>query len=151
MTLESASTVGIRTLRVTLLDTRLTNPREAWGQALQLWQWTQADDTRAELFLWTYVTESSVLDPPCVASYYCLIVCSLKPTDIKKEPPSTTIGGCRASQEGFWGGVPMLNSQDHAHKTHHLPEWGVPGIRPGGRRFRWECLPTTLVAVTNFY
>ncbi len=104
MTLESASTIGIQTLRVTLLDTRLPNPREAWGQTLQIRQWTQADDTRAEMILGTYVTESSMPDPPCVASYYCLVVCSLNPTDIKKGLPSTTIGGCRASQKGFQGG-----------------------------------------------
>jgi hypothetical protein len=90
MTLESASTVGIRTLRVTLLDTRLPNPRKAWGQTLQFRQRTQADDTQAEMFLGTYVTGSSVPDPPCVASYYYLFVYSLNPTDIKKEPTSTS-------------------------------------------------------------
>jgi hypothetical protein len=91
MTLELASTVGIRTLRVTLLDTRLLNPCEAWGQTLQFRQQTQEDNTRDEMFLRTYVTGSSVPDPPCVASYYCLCVYSLSPTDIKKEPPSTSL------------------------------------------------------------
>jgi hypothetical protein len=102
MTLESASTIGIRTLRVTLLDTCLPNPRKGWGQTLKFQQQTQADDTQAEMFLRAYVTGSSVPDPPCVASYYCLFVCSLNPTDIKKGPPSTTIGGCRASQFDQW-------------------------------------------------
>ena len=77
MTSELVSTVGIRTLQVTFLDTQLPNPRKVWGQTLQFWQWTQANDTRAEMFLGTYVTGSSVPDPPCVASYYCSFVCSL--------------------------------------------------------------------------
>jgi hypothetical protein len=89
MTLESASTIGILTLQVTLLDTQLPNPCKAWGQTLQFRQRTQADDTQAEMFLRTYVTGSSVPDPPCVASYYCLFVYSLSPKDIKKEPPLT--------------------------------------------------------------
>jgi hypothetical protein len=42
--------------------------------------------------------------PPRVASYLILFICFLNPTDIEKGPPSTTIGGRRASQEGFWGG-----------------------------------------------
>jgi hypothetical protein len=42
-------------------------------------------------------------DPPCGVSYYCLIVCSLNPTDNKKGPLSTNIGGCRASQEASGG------------------------------------------------
>ncbi len=51
---------------------------------------SEADDTQAEMFLRTYVTGSSVQDPPCVASYYCLFIYSLNPTDIKMEPPSTS-------------------------------------------------------------
>jgi hypothetical protein len=74
---ELASTVGIRKLRVTLLDTQMPDPHKAWGQTLQFRQWTKANDTRAEMFLGIYVTGSSVPDPPCVASYYCLFVCFL--------------------------------------------------------------------------
>jgi hypothetical protein len=61
-----------------------------------------------------------VPNPPRVASYLVLFICFLNPTDIKKGPPSTTIGGRRASQESFWGGVPTPNPQDHAQET-HLP------------------------------
>ena len=68
-----------------------------------------------------------------------------------KGPPSTTIGGRRASQEGFWGGVPTPNPQDPAQEMHYLPEWSRPGIWPGGRIFGGECSPTTLVAVTTSY
>ena len=42
----------------------------------------------------------------------CLLVCFLHVIDTTKGPPSTTIGGCRASQEGLWG------PQDHAQETH---------------------------------
>ncbi len=51
---------------------------------------SEADDTRAEMFLRTYVTGSSVQDPPCVASYYYEFVYSLNTTDIGKEPLSTS-------------------------------------------------------------
>jgi hypothetical protein len=51
MTLELASTIGIWTLWVTLLDTRLPNLCKAWGQTLQFRQRTQADNTRAEISL----------------------------------------------------------------------------------------------------
>jgi hypothetical protein len=46
MTLVSASTIGIRPRRDTLVDTQLPNPHEAWGQTLQFRQRTQADDPR---------------------------------------------------------------------------------------------------------
>jgi hypothetical protein len=51
----------------------------------------EANDTRAEMFLRTNVTGSSVQDPPCVASYYCLFVYSLNTTDITKELPSMSL------------------------------------------------------------
>jgi hypothetical protein len=77
MTLESAYTADIETLRVTLLDTQLPNLCKGWGQTLQLRQQSQADDTQAGMFLRMYVTGSSEPDPPCAASYYCLFACSL--------------------------------------------------------------------------
>ena len=48
-----------------------------------------------------------------------LFLCFLNTTDIEKGPPSTTIGGRRASQEGFRGGT-YANPQDHAQEM-HLP------------------------------
>ncbi len=49
----------------------------------------------------------AVPDPPRVVSFLFCLLCSLNLTDITTGPPSTTIGGCRTSQDGFWGGVPM--------------------------------------------
>ena len=81
----------------------------------------------------------------------CLLVCFLQVTDISKGPPSTTIGGRRASQEGFWGGTYAKPSGPCPKRRIYLPEWRRPGMWPGGRIFGGECSPTTLVAVTTSY
>ena len=81
----------------------------------------------------------------------CLLVCFLQVTDTSKGPPSTTIGGRRASQEGFWGGTYAKPSGPCPKRRIYLPEWRRPGMWPGGRIFGGECSPTTLVAVTTSY
>ena len=50
----------------------------------------------------------------------CLLVCFLQLTDTTKGPPSTTIGGRRASQEGFWGGYLRQTLRTMPKET-HLP------------------------------
>ena len=111
---------------------QLPNPREAWGQTLQLRQRTQADDRgrrischRTPCTLWrpgAPATRHSVPHPPRVASYLVLFICFLNPTDIKKGPPSTTIGGRRASQESFWGGYLRQTLRTMHKRRIYLPE-----------------------------
>ena len=54
-------------------------------------------------------TGGSQSDTQCLTHHEwyhtCLLVCFLQVTDTTKGPPSTTIDGRRASQEGFWGGT----------------------------------------------
>ncbi len=73
------------------------------------------------------------------------------PTDIAKGPPSTPIGGRRASQEGFLGGYLCQTLRTMPKRCIYLPEWRRPGMWPGGCIFGGECSPTTLVAVTTSY
>ena len=130
--------------RATGTDTQLPDPRAAWGQTLQLRQRTQADDPglrfshRTPRTLDTlsstagYLIESWVVadaggschrDTQCQTHHEwyhtCLLVCFLQLTGTTKGPPSTTIGGRRASLEGFWEGT-YANPQDHVQET-HLP------------------------------
>jgi hypothetical protein len=44
MTSKWASTIGIRPCLDIFVNALMPNPRKAWGQTLQIWQRTQADD-----------------------------------------------------------------------------------------------------------
>ena len=107
------------------------NPREAWGQTLQLRQRTQADDRgrrischRTPCTLWrpgAPATGHSVPNPPRVVSYLSARLFSTNHRHIK----GTAVDHHWRSpglSRGLLGGVPTPNPQDHAQEAHYLPE-----------------------------